>query len=190
METFSALLAFCAGNSQVTDEFPAQRPVSRNFDVFFDLRLNGRLSKQSWCWWFETPLRSSWHRCNDIIWHNAAFLGNDSSGTHYRGIAIKIHTFYQWSRMPFKMLSVKCRWFYLGPNVMVKPCIGILTKVNTGIWYADNPESGSLTIQHLKNPVIAVRAYFPAGSQECGNGNWKISERDVIYRYIYILIRH
>ena len=28
-------------------EFPAQRPVTRSFDVFFDLRLNKRLSKQS-----------------------------------------------------------------------------------------------------------------------------------------------
>ena len=40
METFSALLAICAGNSPVPGEFPAQRPVTRSFDVFFDLRLN------------------------------------------------------------------------------------------------------------------------------------------------------
>ena len=39
METFSALLALCAGNSPVSGEFPAQRPVTRNIDVFFDLRL-------------------------------------------------------------------------------------------------------------------------------------------------------
>ena len=44
METFSALLAICAGNSPVTGEFPAQRPVTRSFDVFFDLRLNKRLN--------------------------------------------------------------------------------------------------------------------------------------------------
>ena len=36
-------------------EFPAQRPMTRSFDVFFDLRLNKWLSKQSWGWWFETP---------------------------------------------------------------------------------------------------------------------------------------
>ena len=48
METFSALLAICAGNSPLTGEFPAQRSVTRSFDVFFDLRLNKRLSKQSW----------------------------------------------------------------------------------------------------------------------------------------------
>ena len=35
MEKFSALLALYEGNSVVTDEFPSQRPVTRNFDVFF-----------------------------------------------------------------------------------------------------------------------------------------------------------
>ena len=65
METFSALLALCAGNSPVTGEFPAQRPVTRSFDVFFDLRPNKRLSKQSWGWWFEMPLRPLWCHCND-----------------------------------------------------------------------------------------------------------------------------
>ena len=40
METFSTLLALCAGNSPVTSEFPSQRPVTRSLDVFFDLRLN------------------------------------------------------------------------------------------------------------------------------------------------------
>ena len=34
-------------------EFPAQRPVTRSFDVFFDLRLNKRLSKQPWGWWLR-----------------------------------------------------------------------------------------------------------------------------------------
>ena len=46
METFSALVAICAGNSPVTGEFPEQKPVTRSIDVFFDLRLNQRLSKQ------------------------------------------------------------------------------------------------------------------------------------------------
>ena len=47
METFSALLALCAGNWPVTGELPAQRPVMLSFDVFFDLRLNKRLSNNS-----------------------------------------------------------------------------------------------------------------------------------------------
>ena len=64
METFSALLAICAGNSPVPGKFPTQRPVTRSFDVFFDLRLSTRLSKQSWGWWFETPSRPLWRHRN------------------------------------------------------------------------------------------------------------------------------
>ena len=71
MGTFSALLAICAGNSPVTSEFPAQRPVTRSFDVFFDLCLNKWLSKQSWDWWFETPLRPLWRHCNGDAVSNA-----------------------------------------------------------------------------------------------------------------------
>ena len=37
METFSPLLALCAENSPVTGESPSQRPVTRSFDIFFDL---------------------------------------------------------------------------------------------------------------------------------------------------------
>ena len=48
METFSALLAISAGNSPVPGEFPAQRPVTRSFDVFFDLHPNKRLSNEGW----------------------------------------------------------------------------------------------------------------------------------------------
>ena len=60
----SALLALCAGNSSVPGEFPAQRPVTRSFDVFFDLRQNKRLSKQSWGWWFEALSRPLWRHSN------------------------------------------------------------------------------------------------------------------------------
>ena len=70
METFSALLALCAGNSPVTGEFPAQRPVTRSFNVFFVLRLNKRLSKQSRGWWCRTPSRPLWRHCNG----NMAFI--------------------------------------------------------------------------------------------------------------------
>ena len=64
MEIFSALLAICAGNSLVPGELPAQRPVTRRFDVFFDLRLNKLLSKQSRGWWFETLSTPLWRHCN------------------------------------------------------------------------------------------------------------------------------
>ena len=82
MEIFSALLAICAGNSPVTGEFPTQRPVTRSFDVYFDLRPNERLSKQWWGWWFETLSRSLWRHRNELksdeisLMHNIHFNCN------------------------------------------------------------------------------------------------------------------
>ena len=66
METFSVFLALCEGNSLVTGEVTTQRPVTQSFVVFFDLRPNKRLSKQSWCWWSETPSRSLWRHYNEV----------------------------------------------------------------------------------------------------------------------------
>ena len=66
METFSALLAICAGNSPVPDEYPAQRPVTRSFDVFFDLRLiNGWVNNRK-----AGDLRRYRAHYDVIIWMN------------------------------------------------------------------------------------------------------------------------
>ena len=54
----------CEGNPSVTSEFPSQRPVTLSFDVFFDLRLNEQLCKQSRYRLFGTSLRSLWCHCN------------------------------------------------------------------------------------------------------------------------------
>ena len=64
METFSASLVLCAGNSPVTGEFTPQRPLTRSFDVFFHLRLKKRLSKQSIPRSFETSQCSLWRHCS------------------------------------------------------------------------------------------------------------------------------
>ena len=45
---------------------PSQRPVTRSFDVFFDLRLNPHLSKQWRRRWFETPSHPLWRHCNFV----------------------------------------------------------------------------------------------------------------------------
>ena len=86
METFSALLAICAGNSPVPGEFPTQRLVTRSFDVFFDLRLNKRFSKQSCGGWFETLSCPLWRHRNDLkVFHHhrlsfqfSGFLNSDN----------------------------------------------------------------------------------------------------------------
>ena len=80
METVSALLAICAGNSPVPGEFPAQRPVTWSFDVFFDLHLNKRLRKQLWGWWFEMLSCPLWRHCNG---HHTALLYHTAFGEVY-----------------------------------------------------------------------------------------------------------
>ena len=45
-------------------DFPAQRPVTRSFDVFCGLRLSKQLNKQLWDWRFEMLSRSLWRHCN------------------------------------------------------------------------------------------------------------------------------
>ena len=69
------IMAICAGNSPVLGEFPTQRPVTRSFETFFDLRPNKR-SKQWWGWWFETPSCPLWCPCDGeiIIWANDDFV--------------------------------------------------------------------------------------------------------------------
>ena len=66
---------FCVGKPPVTGGFPSQRPVTRSFDVFFDVRLNKCPSNQSRCWRFETWCRSLW--CHN----NGAFTGIKSQQT-------------------------------------------------------------------------------------------------------------
>ena len=91
METFSALLVICAGNSPVTGEYPAQRPVTRSFGVFFYLHLNKRLSKQSSGWWFETPSSPLWRHCNVLLsmmltsWHGNVFRITGSLRAEFTG---------------------------------------------------------------------------------------------------------
>ena len=55
------------GNSPVSRDFPSKRAVMKGF-VFFDLRPNKQLSKQSRRRWFEMPSCSLWRHCNDEIY--------------------------------------------------------------------------------------------------------------------------
>ena len=112
METFSALLAICTGNSLVTGEFPAQRPVTWSFDVFFELQLNKRLSKQSWGWLFETPSCPLWRHCNEFeFWRCTSLLPLCDEWVSVAG------SFYnqennslQWRRMNVRMSEITGEW--------------------------------------------------------------------------------
>ena len=108
METFSALLALCAGNSPVVGEFPAQRPVTRSFDVFFDLRMGTRLSKQSWGWWFETPSRSLSRHCNLVVFCVAMYISFDEWTYDTRSIQDKYCYSKNTSNTPEDILCFHC----------------------------------------------------------------------------------
>ena len=104
METFSALLAICAGNSPVTGEFPAQRLVTRSFDVFLDLRLNKRWSKQWWGLWFEKPWCPLCRHCNGFTIYSLPSTGCDS---YSRGTTSYIWSFLR-SHLAFCNISATC----------------------------------------------------------------------------------
>ena len=88
------------GNPLVTTGFPSQRPVTRDFDVFFDLRLNKRLRKQSRRRWFERH-RAFLRHSNDLdvqyspYWRSTDTLSHlhahkrwlSSSTIHWTGLA-------------------------------------------------------------------------------------------------------
>ena len=109
--------------------FPSQRPVTRNFDVFFDLRRNKQLSKYSWGWWFETPSRSLGRHCHGLSRpghiidsgnglspgkaQSIATTNDDALSVGYlrrnfTEIWVKIYQF-SYNTMNFKMSSANCR---------------------------------------------------------------------------------
>ena len=76
---------FVRGIQPVPGDFPTQRPVTRTFNVFFDMRLNKRLSKQWWGWWIETPSRPLWRHCNDKV------VSGTQSSFRYRNVTYASH---------------------------------------------------------------------------------------------------
>ena len=120
-ETFSALLVPCEG--------PSQRPVTWSFDVFFDLRLNKRLSTQSRRRWFETPSRSLWCHRNDTFgeqglliylidvmyihapWYDSGYICNHHDDVQYCSTVSEYwvcFTFTHWGRDKITAISQTC----------------------------------------------------------------------------------
>ena len=87
-------------------DFPAQRPVTRSFDVFFYLRPNERLSKQPWGWWFETP---SWS-----LWRHGNYL---TDGNTFRPMCKPKQTVEQAVELPVIWVVLTLRWRHFNENV-------------------------------------------------------------------------
>ena len=129
----SELLAICSGNSPVPGEFRAQRPVTRSFDVFFDLRLNKRLSKQPWGWWFETPLRQLWRHRNAQVKHLMQSVTSGSTSTveelNQRWIKAWRSDYTQTERMDviiYACIHINETMFVTGAQISAQSCVVFL----------------------------------------------------------------
>ena len=84
-----------------------QMSVTRSFDIFFDLRLNKRLSKQSWGWWFETLSCPLWRQCNVECPCAGAFFISD----HLHRLLLNQVSLINWSLIIFCSLQL-CPYIY------------------------------------------------------------------------------
>ena len=117
-------------------EIPAQRPVLRSFDVFFDLCLNKRLSKQPWGWWYETPSWSWWRHCNEMIlltllcWRAGLEHATPLWNPHLRkGVIDKAwNTCRHNSAFLYLKLFTKMCWNY-NPHIIMLNCVLIWLKL-------------------------------------------------------------
>ena len=164
METFSALLALCEGNQgnpPVTGGFPSQRPVTWSFDVFFDLRLNKQLSKQSKRWSIVTPSHPLWRQCNvkwisdgscihDIAQHPRFRVREAFSTTPASSYVPACNTL-----MPGQMAAIMQTTFF--------KCI--VLNENVGIWHYNFTEVCSWGFQGSKTSLVPVMAWHRTDSK-------------------------
>ena len=130
MEKNSALLAICAGNSPVPGEFPAQTPVTRSFDVFFDLHPNKRLSKQWWDRWYEMLSCPLWRHRNELHWCHSRRYNVVSECTPSAVVEIGsrgAYTTHQW-------IKLRTGW-NTGVGVQLRPTSTGHWPKTTLIWY-------------------------------------------------------
>ena len=89
METFSALLAICVGNSSVTGEFPAQRSVTRMFSLI--------------CAWIKGWVNNG--EAGDLRRHRAHYDVNVKWTSHFEICAVQPYV-YKMYKAPNVMRSV------------------------------------------------------------------------------------
>ena len=122
----------------------------RSFDVFFDLRLNKRLSKQSWGWWFETLSHPLWRHCNKLLEPLCKFLYTLQTSTQEHWFCIKLCiTYHPWqlkaksnfldiswkknSACKMRMCNIKLVQQKLANPQCASKCLYVITS-NTSHW--------------------------------------------------------
>ena len=119
---------------------PAQRSVTRSFDVFFDLCLNKRLSKQWWGWWFETLSHPLWRHSNVSfkfreMRENAntfVFFWNKVSTTTYEYTTMTTFLLLDW-RHNVNDINC-CNWYLLSYLTVGFSFFSLLISISTNIF--------------------------------------------------------
>ena len=117
--------------------------MTRSFDVFFDLRLNKRLSKQYWGWWFETQPCPLWRHNNGMKWMVCQALGALVVITHLAGTCLlpKTNQYFEWNTVrirtwgePDKMWHTKASIWVLHPMILdyIVPCLYFQARMPSG----------------------------------------------------------
>ena len=136
----------CDEFTAVTDEFPAKRPVTRSFDVFFDLRPNKRLSKQSRRRWFKTPSRSLWRHCNVL---------RKSENLHFIYLSIEM-------ACVFEIFPPATEWSYILRilNAIIADVLGIVRSPGICSYDIDLiiQEHSSFSIKYYSDVIMSAMA--------------------------------
>ena len=171
METYSALLAICVGNSPVISELPAQRPVTWRFDVFFDLHKIKWLSKQLPGWWFETLSHPLWHHCNGrhktSEWWILHFHWAFSS---HKALIIVYHI-----NLPYISLG---NWWADLASCLLLVCIAVLGKCSDHCMCLDNEQWRYIV------------ASSPIGWVHTQNDPWKWKYGNFVKKYILLYLQN
>ena len=177
----SALLALFAGNPSVTGEFPTEIPVTRSFDVFFDLRPYKPLSKQSKCWWFETQSRSLWRHCNGasgkihLLWQHSVL--SDSVLFQHIMHAVRYHySDVIMSAMASQItgVSIVCLLNRLFRRRSKKAPNFRVTSLFRGIHRSpvDSPHKGPVTRKKFPCHDVIMKLHFFACLSHCESVTW------------------
>ena len=129
--------------SDVRGIHPLQGPVTRNFDISFDVRLDKRLSKHSWRQWFETQSRSLQHHCNEA-WPTSliCLAGCPGSACVVKLITLSLVHMNNWSHS-----LVEPWWLFLSVKIQ-----SWSKRVLSCFW----PDCMPLSIHHVYFGIISV----------------------------------